>query len=450
MKTYFASLSILLSLLALLSPTPNRSRAQAPQRKSRALLVGINTYQSEEVNPVKGAEEDVGATQEFLQQAYGFAPADIHTLTGSQATRQRILAEFRQWLIRGTQPGDRVFFLFSGHGSNVRDVDGDEGDGRDETIVPYDVRFVAPDKTENQILDDELNELIAQLTGRLAVLVFDSCHSGTVSRAPGGAAARRAEAGPRYLPAPEAWAALRTGGLGGGGQQSGSAYQVTEEQGKQLVPRNLRLVEEKLQGAVAGSVVISAAQPHQLAYPVKLGDGGYRGALTYLLTKTLGQAQPLTVNELRDRLTTQMAALQAQQKLKGQQRPAFEILSKYELGQLPLFAGAQAQVEYELPVANPNSKLRVELRTNEGKRQYHLGEDISYAVQTSAPGWLYVLVFSQENVATCIYPVNNAPSHHPAGTHRLPTFQVQEPLGRDVTIALLSSVKLNLGDKELM
>jgi hypothetical protein len=71
-------------------------------------------------------------------------------------------------------------------------------------------------------------------------------------------------------------------------------------------------------------------------------------------------------------------------------------------------------------------------------------------VQTSAPGWLYVLVFSQENVATCIYPVNNAPSHHPAGTHRLPTFQVQEPLGRDVTIALLSSVKLNLGDKELM
>ncbi len=458
MKNHAIKLILAASLLALFSHVLADSRAQAPQRKSRALLVGINGYQSQEVNPVKGAEEDVWATKAFLQRVYDFAPGDIHTLTGSQATREAILIGFEDWLINDTRPGDRVFFLFSGHGSHVRDVDGDEGEGpqgRDETIVPYDVRFVPPNQTENQILDDEINALIAQLSGRLAVLVFDSCHSGTLSRAPGNRAAAAKADGPRYLPSPEEWAAVRTNARGSNSNRgnSGGAYQVEERQDKQLVPRNLRLVEEKLSGTVAGIVVISAAQPNQLAYPVRLGAEQYRGALSYLFNETLAAQKTLTVNELRARLTGQIATMQAEQKLKGQQQPAFEILSKYPLGDLPLFAGAQAQVEHELPVANPNSKLSVELRTNENKWQYRLGEDISYTVKTSAPGWVYLLVFSQENVATCIFPTDSADSNRGAGTLRLPaqnTFEVKEPLGKDVTIALLSSVKLNLGDKEVM
>ena len=444
------SLPAALLLTSLLTAMPSTgSRAQTATRKSHALLVGINKYQSEEVNPVKGAKEDVHATKTFLQTVYDFPPDDIHTLTDSQATKQAILTEFQHWLIDETRPGDRVFFLFSGHGSNVRDVNGDETDGRDETIVPYDVRFVPPNGTVNQILDDELEGLIQQLSGRLAVLVFDSCHSGTISRAPGGKPTD--EAGPRFLPSPEAWATLRTGARGSGNNTS--AYQVNEAQDKQLVTRDLKLVKEKLRDSVSGVVVISAAQAHQLAYPVKLNDGGYRGALSYLLCETLARQKTLTVKELCEQMTQQFAALQAQQKLRGQQRPAIEILSKYKLDNLPLFAGAQAQVEYELPLANPASKLRVELRTNEGTLRYQLGNDISYTLKTSAPGWVYLLVFSQENVATCIYPTDNADSYHAAGTLRLPAtdaFEVKEPLGKDVTIALLSSVKLGLGNKETM
>jgi len=93
------------------------------------------------------------------------------------------------------------------------------------------------------------------------------------------------------------------------------------------------------------------------------------------------------------------------------------------------------------------------LRTNEGKHRYQIGEDISYTVQTSAPGWLYLLVFSRENVATCIFPTAGRDSYLAAGTYRLPkddAFEVKEPSGKDVTVALLSSIKLNLGDKEEM
>lgn len=40
----------------------------------------------------------------------------------------------------GAQPGDSLFFSFSGHGGQQRDVDGDEVDGMDETILPVDYK----------------------------------------------------------------------------------------------------------------------------------------------------------------------------------------------------------------------------------------------------------------------------------------------------------------------
>lgn len=65
-----------------------------------------------------------------------------------------------QWLVRDARPNDSLFFhctLFcpehvsylcqtdvvflgidSGHGGQTKDVDGDEGDGRDEVIYPVD------------------------------------------------------------------------------------------------------------------------------------------------------------------------------------------------------------------------------------------------------------------------------------------------------------------------
>ena len=43
-----------------------------------------------------------------------------------------------EWLIKGAKPGDSLFFHYSGHGSQVKDKDGDEIDGLDETILPVD------------------------------------------------------------------------------------------------------------------------------------------------------------------------------------------------------------------------------------------------------------------------------------------------------------------------
>jgi hypothetical protein len=45
--------------------------------------------------------------------------------TEALPTRQNILASM-QWLVQGAQPGDSLFFHYSGHGGSVRDRNGDE------------------------------------------------------------------------------------------------------------------------------------------------------------------------------------------------------------------------------------------------------------------------------------------------------------------------------------
>lgn len=91
-----------------------------------------------------------------------------------QPTKDNIIASM-QWLVSGVQPGDSLFFHYSGHGGQVVDVDGDEGDGFDETILPLDF------KRSGMIVDDLMNAILVQPLppGVRMTVLFDSCHSGT-------------------------------------------------------------------------------------------------------------------------------------------------------------------------------------------------------------------------------------------------------------------------------
>eukprot|EP01096_Ripella_sp_DP13-Kostka_P010618 TRINITY_DN41_c0_g1_i5.p1 TRINITY_DN41_c0_g1~~TRINITY_DN41_c0_g1_i5.p1 ORF type:complete len:476 (-),score=268.06 TRINITY_DN41_c0_g1_i5:109-1416(-) len=90
------------------------------------------------------------------------------------ATRANIIRGI-EWLIAGAQPGDNLYFHFSGHGSQSKDLDGDEDDGFDETICPQDY------KTAGMIVDDELHaKLVEPLPAGVHLqVVLDCCHSGT-------------------------------------------------------------------------------------------------------------------------------------------------------------------------------------------------------------------------------------------------------------------------------
>lgn len=94
------------------------------------------------------------------------------TLLTKRATRGNVLAGIRR-AARMLKGGDLFFISYSGHGGQVRDVDGDEADGQDETWCLYD----------GQLIDDELYFELSRFAADTRILVLsDSCHSGTVTR----------------------------------------------------------------------------------------------------------------------------------------------------------------------------------------------------------------------------------------------------------------------------
>ena len=79
-------------------------------------------------------------------------------LTDAQATSHRVLQEL-SGAAHQLQSGDIFFVSYSGHGGQVPDANGDEGDGMDETWVLYD----------REIVDDELYSLWSQFAAACAL-----------------------------------------------------------------------------------------------------------------------------------------------------------------------------------------------------------------------------------------------------------------------------------------
>ena len=170
--------ALCLALLALLATTASVAQlAAAPTAGvKRALLIGINRYKS--VPGLQGSVNDVDTMREILITRWGFAAGNIVMLTDEQATRANMISALNL-LVQQAGTDDTVYFHYSGHGSQVQDLNGDEADGLDETIVPQDGRSSGiPD-----IVDDELDAIFSRLRARSAVIVLDSCHSGTATRA---------------------------------------------------------------------------------------------------------------------------------------------------------------------------------------------------------------------------------------------------------------------------
>jgi hypothetical protein len=416
----------------------------------RALVVGVEKYNDSRVPETPGCVQDATQTAAFLKTKYGFANDAIKVLTNEQATSANIVAQFRSWLIEGTQPGDRVFFLYAGHGSQLPDDNGDESDGEDETIAPFDVN---PETGTGEVRDDVFDEMIALLSGRRAVLIFDSCHSGTISRDIPKLHAFPRGGGARYLPRPDQFKTLVSGnkegtrdiGVGGGM----AAYSVTSAPRSRDLKRVGGFLDSSKVKTLSGVVVISAAAATQRAYPIEVGTT-LRGALSYVFADEQ-QADVPTLKNLKSRISKRINTLQASGKLDGDQQPQFDIISTVALDDEPLFATAEAAPA--IAMTNPISPIRLSMTTGENKTLYHDGEKVTYQVTSDTGGYLYLLVFSRNNVATCIFPNDNDRDNQvTAGTHAIPRantyeFPVGEPFGRDVFVALVTKERINIGEK---
>lgn len=156
----------------------------------RALLIGIDNYRH--VRTLDGCVNDSQLMRGVLVERFGFPEAHVTQLLDGQATRAAILGAFDE-LVASTGQDDVVVIHFAGHGSQMRDREGDEPSGFDSTLMPVDTGR-APHENRD-ITDDEVHQVLAALAARtphITVLV-DACHSGTVTRDAFGAKTRSVE-----------------------------------------------------------------------------------------------------------------------------------------------------------------------------------------------------------------------------------------------------------------
>lgn len=166
---------------------------------NRAILVGVNRYRIPGAD-LKGCINDVTNVRDILLKHYGFTVREIRALTDERATKKNIVNRLR-WLMKDAKSGDRLLFHFSGHGSQIRDREGDElKDCMDEILCPHDM-----DWDGTYIVDDELRDLFAPLPkGANLEILLDCCHSGTGTREATAITALPADQAfqPRFLPPP--------------------------------------------------------------------------------------------------------------------------------------------------------------------------------------------------------------------------------------------------------
>lgn len=228
----------------------------------KALCIGINDYPGTQ-SDLSGCVNDAHDWENVLD-ARGFS---VTMLLDDQATKTNMVSAIREQ-ISGSQSGDSIVITYSGHGTFVPDTSGDEPDGRDEGLCPFDIG-------QGQVLlDDEIHALFGQRAeGVKVVLISDSCHSGSVIRWAPPVADSHAPR-PRFLP-PSVW--LPQDQL----PHSGSGEVMRSTTRGMKAPAWLGALS-----LAGGDLLMAGCQDHEYSYDANFG-GRPNGAFTYYALKSL-------------------------------------------------------------------------------------------------------------------------------------------------------------------
>lgn len=168
--------------------TKMKGKAKKSENKStdgvvlrKALLIGCNYAGTD--SQLNGCINDIKNIKAHLLAHASFKDNEITMLSdhaGAKAdelpTRKNIIKNIHNFVKDVPTTGKVVmFFHYSGHGSYTADLNGDEEDGYDETIVPLDY------EKNGLLTDDDLKTLLVDTLPENVELycIMDSCHSGT-------------------------------------------------------------------------------------------------------------------------------------------------------------------------------------------------------------------------------------------------------------------------------
>ena len=206
----------------------------APTGRRFGVFFGVSEYEHDKhiklINPNSGLQ--LGSPHKDVRRMVAVMEKEgrldgVRAFINDQATKKNLELMVTQWLPSVSQPGDTVFIYFSSHGGQIPDNDGDEKDGKDEYLVPYD--FIRGDamqgiikRIENKdvdadlipaaqkvmdhlkrsggkfddatfnkaalalardtgVTDDLFGHWAQRLAGRQVIVIIDTCHSGGLS-----------------------------------------------------------------------------------------------------------------------------------------------------------------------------------------------------------------------------------------------------------------------------
>jgi hypothetical protein len=275
-------------------------------RENYAILIGASQYPNlEERYWLTGPGNDVDLVRAYLTSntSVPFAADNVTVLAdaveGGTAPTLAAIRGAMADLAGRLQAGDFVYLHFSGHGSQspARDPDA-ELDGLDELFLPVDIGpwNDSVGEVENALVDDEIGQMITSLrtTGATVWAVFDSCHSGTVTRA---------------APTGDDDVRLR--------KLDGAALGIPDARMDAVVSRALPGGQPRAESAAdtgdagGGFVAFYAAQTNETTPEKRLPRGApdrrSQGVFTYTLFQTLASRPGITYRQLGQEILRQYA-----------------------------------------------------------------------------------------------------------------------------------------------
>lgn len=154
-----------------------------------ALLIGINRYPKIPGVDLEGAVNDAELMRSVLTGRFGFPAETTRSLREAEATQEAIRGALGE-IAAVVGEDDVVVLFYAGHGS--RRTDPRQPGRMVESIVPQDSGRGAHPNLD--IVDEEIDRWVQKVNEKTShvTLIFDCCHSGSVTRDPFGERTREA------------------------------------------------------------------------------------------------------------------------------------------------------------------------------------------------------------------------------------------------------------------
>lgn len=352
----------------------------AVHAEDRALIVGIGAAYGN----LPSAQKDIELATAIAGKM-GLSSSAIRTLTENEATKEAILSGL-SWVKDGIKDGGKGFIYYSGHGTQETNLVGDEDDGCDEAWVPVDFR---KGSKFNFIIDDEIGKILEGIGRGQVLIVSDSCHSGTMTKALASSDLQSSSNRGKFM------------------KSNAVCGEPVNKSFKSIAARQSKGAAKSLN--TPSVVAFSAAADNEVALA---GGGGKGSLLTQAIFDVLQEKPDLSFLELREEVAARIIAESANIK-KNPHHP--QLTGAKELFTKNIKLEAVPGSAYQAGIENAHNfqELFQRIATNgrftsiqlsSPKTVFKLNDKLDFTVISDKNGYLNIIEVDSSNNATVIFP----------------------------------------------